>query len=602
MTRSSPGRVLAASFVAAALAAAVDTVLTLGSNPDPASASLRLGLAVSPLLVETAWACPAGLIAGWLSGGGRAAPATVVSLWALGILLDAWRAGQSVLALAIIALVVALGGLALGRLAIDATAAMARLPAARRHLLWTAAGLALFASASSVTRSGLHIFGGGTGPCASGAAPAGPNILLVSVDALRADTARRMRSYQRLAAAGIEYTEHFTSSPWTLPSIASLMTGLPPDLHGAGLSLSAHALLAKTPVPVGLPSLARTLGTNGYRTHAIVTNPFLTSRYGVDEGFCSFENVTMGGELVRGLAHTTPMRLARILAPRALPSDRASTVRAHAERWLATAGDRPFFLWLHFLDPHAPYGDRDGDSTSLTLDLMAFQQEPGLMVPFHGVGLLRAGEYRPGPDERRRIAGLYQQDVDFADQQIGRLLDFLAERDLARRTAVVFTADHGEEFWEHGGVEHGRTLYDEVLHIPLLVVPAGEPRGPASRGEPTNVVDVAPTILALAGIEEPGWRGVDLLTGLAGSERAFNLGNLLFGEEWTGVRTAHLKYMRSEHGEERLFDLIADPGEQVNQVGSMHEALAAVRALVRPMPAVRADLALAPAAATGAKQ
>ena len=89
------------------------------------------------------------------------------------------------------------------------------------------------------------------------------------------------------------------------------------------------------------------------------------------------------------------------------------------------------------------------------------------------------------------------------------------------------------------------------------------------------MVDVAPTILALAGIEEPGWRGVDLLTGRAGSERAFNLGNLLFGEEWTGVRTAHLKYMRSEYGEERLFDLIVDPGEQVNQVGSMHEALAA---------------------------
>jgi hypothetical protein len=102
--------------------------------------------------------------------------------------------------------------------------------------------------------------------------------------------------------------------------------------------------------------------------------------------------------------------------------------------------------------------------------------------------------------------------------------------------------DHGEEFWEHGGVEHGRTLYDEVL-----------------------------------------------------------LGNLLFGEEWTGVRTAHLKYMRSEYGEERRFDLIADPGEQVNQVGSMHEALAAVRAQMRPMPAVRADLALAPPAAPGAK-
>jgi arylsulfatase len=222
-----------------------------------------------------------------------------------------------------------------------------------------------------------------------------------------------------------------------------------------------------------VPTLASVLGAHGYRTHAVVTNPFLAARYGVDAGFCSFENVTMAGEAVRGMRQTTLVRLVRVLAPARLPSDRASTVGAHAARWLAAEGDRPFFLWLHILDPHAPYGDRDGASTSLVLDLMAFQESSGPEAPFRATGRLRAGEYRPDAAERRRIASLYRQDVAFADREIERLLDDLAGRGLLGRTAVVFTADHGEEFWDHGGVEHGRTLYEEVLHVPLVVVPAG---------------------------------------------------------------------------------------------------------------------------------
>ena len=116
------------------------------------------------------------------------------------------------------------------------------------------------------------------------------------------------------------------------------------------------------------------------------------------------------------------------------------------------------------------------------------------------------------------------------------------------------------------------------------------------------MIDVGPTILGLAGIKEPGWPGVNLLAAAADSGRALNLGILLFGEEWTGIRTARFKYMRSEDGEERLFDLMADPGEQVNQVAQMGDALAAARALVRPMPAARGGIPLARPAATGMGQ
>src|SRR6185503_5826965 len=123
-------------------------------------------------------------------------------------------------------------------------------------------------------------------------------------------------------------------------------------------------------------------GAHGWATHAIVTNPYLTARYGIDRGFCTFENVSMEGEALRALRNTTQLRLARTLAGAWLPSDGAPEIRARAERWLEEHGDRPFFLWLHFLDPHAPYGDRNGSSTSLVLDLMAFQGQGATGVPF----------------------------------------------------------------------------------------------------------------------------------------------------------------------------------------------------------------------------
>jgi arylsulfatase len=304
------------------------------------------------------------------------------------------------------------------------------------------------------------------------------------------------------------------------------------------------------------------LGAQGLVTHAIVTNPYLTARYGIDRGFCTFENVSMEGEAIRALGQTTQLRLARALAPRWLPSDRAPEVRARAERWLDRHGEKPFFLWLHFLDPHAPYGDRDGSPTSLVLDLMAFQRGGATATPFRGVGLARAGEYRPGPEERQRIRALYQEDVDTVDRELGTLLDWVEANGLRRRTTIVLTADHGEEFWDHGGLEHGRTLYEEVLRVPLVVSAPGRAR--ASSGDLTTVLDVGPTILALTGAADAKLPGRDLFGDTAEPAEALPIGQTLFGENWSGLRTARCKSMRSEYGEERTFDLGTDPNERRN--------------------------------------
>ena len=580
MTRVRAPRPLTASLIAGLLTGAIDSLLTLAVNLDPASTAYRVGYALGPLLLALAWAIPVGFVAGMI-GSAAAAAGAVAAVWALSMGLDAWHSGQGWAALGILGSGIAISAVALARLALDIAGAIDRMLPLRRRILSLAAAVSGCTLVAAITPSSVTAFRAGNGPCAGTEVRAdGPNLLLISVDALRADAAREMQSYQRLAARGIEFTQHFAASPWTLPSIASLMTGRQPHEHRAGMSLSTRSLLAKSPLDEHLPTLAGVLGQHGYRTHAIVTNPFLTARYGIDSGFCSYENVSMAGEAVRGLEHTTLLRFVRLLAPWALPSDRASAVRARAEDWLDARPTGPFFLWLHFLDPHAPYGDRDGESTSLTLDLMAMEDASDFQIPFRSIGRLRAGEYRPDADERGRIAGLYREDVLFVDRQIGRLLDFLSERGLADQTAIVLTADHGEEFWEHGSVEHGRTLYDEVLHIPLVVVPAGG-SGPVIRTDMTSVTDVAATILALANIDDSALSGTGLLTTTAVSERPLLLGNLLFGEEWTGVRTARFKYMRSEDGEERLFDVVGDPGERVNVVASTPNALAALRALVR---------------------
>ncbi len=563
-----------------------DALLTLVANPDPGLLAFRFGYVLGPILMGVAWASVVGAVAAGLARGARrripaVAAGSIAIIWGLSVLVDAGRSGQGPSALAVLAAVTTLGAVALARLAIDLAAALDRLPARRQRAIGLAAGLAVVAGGVAIAPAGFRTVRAGTGMChaAGAASPLHPNVLLVSVDALRADAAGTMHAYRRLADSGIEYTQHVTASPWTLPSIAALLTGLPPERHGAGRSLSSRSLLAKSPLAGDVRTVAERLAARGYRTHAIVTNPFLTARYGIDRGFCSFANVTMEGEAVRGLGQTAVLRYARAIAPRALPSDRASAIRARAERWLDAAGPEPFFLWLHFLDPHAPYGDRDGVSTSLTLDLMALQDRSGPEVPFGAMGLLRAGEYRPTAVERERIRALYRDDVEFLDRELDRLLDFLDARGLRQRTAVIFTADHGEEFWEHGGSEHGRTLYDEVLRVPLVIVPPGGADVPARRDALTSVLDVAPTILAVAGVAEPNAIERNLLEPAAPSDRALVLGNLLFGEEWTGLRTAAFKYLRSEHGEERLFDLEQDPGERVNRVAALPETLAALRAV-----------------------
>lgn len=572
----------AAALLAGATFGAMDAFLGLVANPDPGSASYVLGLICGPVLLGTAWATLVGVsAAGTLGCSTRArrdpsrdAARSVAAVWLVGIagdLLGSERSWPEV----VLVLLAAAGAAAAGAaFASRAAHALAATSVARRRTGWTIVVASLVALALVALPSGDLAFRPDDPACAASQADASgrPNVLLVSVDTLRADVARTMRSYRRLADSGIEFTGYVTPSPWTLPSIASLLTGVSPDAHGAGESASSRSVIVKTPVRDDVPRLAQRLRDAGYRTQAIVTNPFLTPAYGIDRGFCGFRNLSMQTEAVRGLGTSTLVRLLRHAVPRLVPSDRADVVRAATEAWLASRPPQPFFLWVHFLDPHAPYGDRDGVSTSLTLDLRTFHTRRAFEEPFGAMALLRSGEYRPTADERARIVGLYRADVAFVDEQLGRLLDFVAARGLLANTVVVLVSDHGEEFWDHGGVEHGHSLHEEVVHVPLVLsLPAGV--APSRRDDRlATAIDVAPTLARLAGLRD-AWPGEDLLSPPPHGARSVALGRLLFGEEWTGVRTRTTKYLRAAHGSEQMFDLVGDPGE-------LHDRSAADAALL----------------------
>ncbi len=288
-------------------------------------------------------------------------------------------------------------------------------------------------------------------PPSSVSAP--PNVLLVTVDTLRHDRLgfaghhrNTSPSIDALASESVVFTRAYSQSGWTLPSMASVMTGQPPARHGA---THFHERMDST-----LPTLASTLKARGHATYGFVSHILLRPKHGFAGGFDRLD--------------TSVLALGR---PKFVESAEPITELA-----LATLADvpEPFFVWVHYFDPHNEY-------------------------------LPHAAWSSFGDD----ASGLYDQEIAWTDAQIGRLLDALDTTGLADRTIVALTADHGEEFGEHGGVYH-YTLHEEIVRIPLLLrVPGAAPR---IDDTPVQQIDLLPTILAAVGAPaDPSLPGRDLL-------------------------------------------------------------------------------------------
>jgi arylsulfatase len=324
---------------------------------------------------------------------------------------------------------------------------------------------------------------------------------LIVVDTLRADAlecyggrANVSPRIDALARQGLRFHAAFAHAPWTLPSFAALFTSLPPQLHGAGGNVR-EGWRALAPEHT---TLAERFQEAGWATGAIVNVDFLTAPFGMAQGFDDVDaRISNDNQIARRAEPTTDAAL--------------SWIDAH-KSGSGTPG--PFFLMVHYFDPHAEYDPppmwrarfaepQDKQST-------AFRFGAREHVVRH-----RGGQMPLDATTLARARGLYDGEVAYTDHAIGRLLDGLASRGLEAGTVVVLTADHGEEFGDHGSWEHGHTHYDELLHVPLIVRASG--LAPRSVYEPVGLIDVAPTVCTLAGLAPSStFRGRDL----AGALRA----------------------------------------------------------------------------------
>jgi arylsulfatase A-like enzyme len=424
----------------------------------------------------------------------------------------------------------------------------------------------------------------------SAAPPSGaPNVVLISIDTLRADRlGEPTPRLDRLGAEGVVFRSAITSAPWTLPAMASIMTGLYPHHHGAGEITNRRDPLGRSALPSASWNLATALADRGWRTHAIVTNPYLALRYGLGAGFATYENVTIESEFFVGSSHTTAMRIATWLRPDLEIGDRGETVSRRAVDWLAAHGaEGPFFLWVHYIDPHPPYtragtGIRKSFRTDALLAPTATPEPLTLTSP--DVARLRSGEIRLDAQQKDDVRALYRAEVASVDAAVGSVLDAIDRAGVRERTLVVCVADHGEEFWEHGGVEHGHTAYEELVRVPLLMRWPGRLPAGAAVDAVVRITDVPATVIDLLGLPVPagtdGTTALPLLRGEEPDDRVALVENMLFAEERTGVRTRDRKYVRWENGKEELYDLAADPGERrdLAAVPSMQPAVDALRA------------------------
>ena len=364
-------------------------------------------------------------------------------------------------------------------------------------------------------------------------AATGPSLILVTLDTLRVDAAAEMESFAWLSERGRSFGHAASTSSWTLPAVASLQTGLLPSDHGATCLYDSHCQGLNESVT----TLAEALTERGYRTAAFTANPWISSSTGLARGYANFED----------FASLMPFRLVFGLRPVGPHPQDASVLIDAALAWLDEGPEEPFLLWVHLIDPHMPY-----------------LQTPGLDAI--NVRSLRGG----GPasaEVREAIREAYAREVAHADAEIMRLLRALEARAFFERGTLVFTSDHGEELWDHGGIEHGHSHHGEVVDVPLVIVSPGLSPGPGPGV--ASLMDVTPTLLAVAGVEPAGF---DLRERLPDDRIALAHGAMV-GPLLRSARDERLRaIVRGDPDLEsvttRVYDLSTDPGELAPLIGA----------------------------------
>lgn len=381
-----------------------------------------------------------------------------------------------------------------------------------------------------------------------------PNVLLITVDTFRGDRLGKVAEFgavtprlDALAARGTTFENAYAPSSWTLPSMAAVMTGMYPSQSGA--------YDYRTRYGDDKVAIAETLQQQGYNTSAIVFSAYVQPRHGFGQGFETFRHFGKS------------MRREEVSSPQ---------IADLGIEWLEENHEDPFFLFLHFFDPHYNYVSQG------KTDLAAYS---GPIRDNQDIYEIREIQDRLTQEDLATLQSIYDEEVHFTDHHIGRVLDALDRLGLSDNTIVVFTSDHGEEFLEHGWIGHVKNIYKGMVHVPLIIV---DPRLETAKKrieQPVEIHRIPGTLLDFLEIERPygAFPGTSLGPLLRGDTpedpEAPVFGSVFFSRDdkramKRSVLSGDWKLIYDYDEEQfELYNVRDDPGETINRYHSEDEVV-----------------------------
>jgi len=399
-----------------------------------------------------------------------------------------------------------------------------------------------------------------------------PNVVLIMLDTLRADRVEANRGgvpvmpNLRAFAEGSRYfTRAISPCTWTRPAVASIFTGLNVDAHGVYFSAAPgeENSTRSDVLPASVETMAEVLDKAGFATIGIQTNPNLLPEYGFGRGFDDYvSDVDADADTVTSLA--------------------LKKVRGVTD---------PYFLYVHYMDVHNPYEPPEeyralfgpppalpkSDQYAVDHFMNYFWDHVNFMT-----GQNDERELPPmGPEGQEEIHTLYDAEARFMDAELGKLLDHLQSQD--ENTLFIILSDHGEQLWEHGGLGHGLTMYEEELRVPLIV--RGPGISPGRIDETVSTLEVLPTVADFLGLDrDPFWQAVEGLQSPKSGEPRFSQTRSSWESLNIHMEAVVLNNLKlivdKKTGEVELYDLAADPLERNNLAEKLTDRVEELSALL----------------------
>ncbi|MFT4572176.1 MAG: arylsulfatase A-like enzyme [Hyphomicrobiaceae bacterium] len=421
-----------------------------------------------------------------------------------------------------------------------------------------------------VVTFGLNAVARPTAPALPAVTAGGPNVVLILVDTLRADhigpyggTIVATPAIDRLAADSVVFENGFSHSSWTRPSVATVLTSLYP---------ASHSVMFKTDLlPDDVVTVGENFETAGYRTSGFVTNINVAPSFNFEQGFQRYRYLSPDfffGATDSG-SKLSFYSVLRLIRERFLSSSKwaeqyyqdAETVTDNVLPWLEANSSESFFTFIHYMDPHDPYFE----------------------IPYNGNAIARVNNPHPDASEAEHLRELYAANIGYFDGFLETLLKKLEDAGVYDDTVIALIADHGEEFYEHDGWWHGTTLYEEQIHVPIIIKRASQAGAGTRITDLVGLIDVSPTLVAAADLSAPSaWQGRDLF-GATIPPTALYAEEDHEGNELESVRTTDFKLIVANEGNPRgleaveLYSLKSDPGETNNLAASMPDKVAELR-------------------------